>query len=159
MPSLIVVACGAPLARTTVALADELRGAGWEVDVIGTDASRQWLTAAQHQEVPRRPDAVVVCPLSFNTANKLASGVSDTHVMGLLNESLGAGIRMVAVPMVNESLWRHPVWPATLHRLSSSGVQWISPIDGSGDAQPVPHGSGDAIADAFDVRWVTDALG
>lgn len=38
------------------------------------------------------PDALVVAPCTFNTANKLVAGISDTLALGLLNEAIGAEI-------------------------------------------------------------------
>lgn len=65
--------------------------------------------------------------MTFNTANKWALGIADTHPLSLLSESLGAGIRMVAVPFVNESLAGHPAWSGSLARLREGGVRILDP--------------------------------
>jgi Flavoprotein len=44
------------------------------------------------------PDALVVAPATFNTINKLAAGISDTLALCLLNEAVGTGLPIIAVP-------------------------------------------------------------
>jgi phosphopantothenoylcysteine synthetase/decarboxylase len=96
--------------------------------------------------------------LTFNTGNKWAAGISDNGQLGLLNESLGTGARVVAVPFVNESLWSHPAWAKSLAELSNSGVVLIDPATGETEARPTQHGTGDALTAAFRPEWALDRL-
>jgi phosphopantothenoylcysteine synthetase/decarboxylase len=108
----------------------------------------------------RRPDVVVACPLTFNTANKIAAGVMDTPATGALCDALGAGVPIVAVPMANTRLWGHPAWATTLTTLRSWGVVLLDPTNGQlGDPRPVDSGTGDAVAAAFDPQWILAAIG
>jgi phosphopantothenoylcysteine synthetase/decarboxylase len=158
MARLAIVVCGAPLASRTPDLTAGAAAAGWDVALTVTRAAEQWTDASPQEAATRHADALLVCPLTFNTANKWALGIADTEWLGVLNESLAAGTPTVAVPMVNETLWRHPAWVGTLTRLASSGVTLVDPA--TGDAQPraVSHGSGEEIARSFDPSWVLRLL-
>lgn len=128
-----LVVCGAPLASRARDVASAMADAGWTVSLLATPAAAAWLDEAAtgfrspDEPKPARPDAVVVCPMTFNTANKWALGIADTQPLSLLAESLGAGIPIVAVPFVNESLSRHPSWSESLARLTAAGVRILDP--------------------------------
>ncbi len=158
MARLGIVVCGAPLAARAADLAAAADRAGWDVALTLTGAAEQWAETQDLPLVDRDCDALVVCPLTFNTANKWAAGIADTSWLGVLNESLAAGLPIVAVPMVNETLWRHPAWDATLALLSSAGATLVDPATGDTKARPVPHGSGDRIAEGFDPEWALAPL-
>ena len=44
------------------------------------------------------PDAVLVCPATFNTINKWAYGLADTLALALLTEAVGLNLPLVAAP-------------------------------------------------------------
>lgn len=165
MVNLSIVVCGAPLAsraREVLAAATER---GWDASLAITGSALAWLpdeapdrSRPPKQPRPPRPDAVLVLPLTFNTANKWALGLADNRPLGLLCEALGADKPIVAVPMVNESLWSHPRWPDTLHVLTKAGVVMVDPSTGNTSADPVPSGRGDALAATFDPSWAFDRL-
>ena len=54
------------------------------------------------------PEAIVVAPATFNTINKWANGASDTLALGILNEAIGLGLPIVAVPTPSTALAKHP---------------------------------------------------
>jgi phosphopantothenoylcysteine synthetase/decarboxylase len=68
------------------------------------------------------PDALVVAPATFNTMNKWAYGSSDTLALGLLNEAIGLGLPVVAVPTPSTALAKHPAFVESIARLRSWGV-------------------------------------
>lgn len=74
-----------------------------------------------------RADAVVAAPLTFNSLNKWAAGISDTLALGLLNEALGLGLPIIAAPVVKEALRRHPAYGAATATLRSCGVHLLDP--------------------------------
>lgn len=155
--ALTLVACGAPLALRARDVQAALAAAGWSVTLVVTEAGSAW--AGEGDESGPRADVVVACPLTFNTANKVVSGIMDTPASGAVCDALGAG-RLVAVPMVNKRLWAHPIWAATIDRLSSWGVTLLDPSDGRvGVPRPVASGTGAALAAAFDPQWVARAVG
>ncbi|MGH8866570.1 MAG: flavoprotein [Actinomycetes bacterium] len=173
-PSLALVVCGAPLAVRTPDTGRALIEAGWAVTVVATEAASPWLdtgairsavgqsprTAYRTPDQPKPPRsaAVVACPATFNTINKLAAGLADNYATSLLCESLGAAVPLVVVPMVNEYLWGHPAWAQHLTRLANSGATFLDVQTGEREPRAVPSGSGDQVVEAFDPGWVTNAL-
>ncbi|GAA1200274.1 flavoprotein [Pseudonocardia alaniniphila] len=156
-PPLTLVVCGAPLAARAAEVA-EMLGGRWTVSVVATDAARQWFHGTTVDD-RLRPERVVACPLTFNSANKVAAGIMDTPVSGVLCDALGAGVPVVAVPMVNDRLWGHPAWESTLRVMTAASVRLVDPQSGRiGDASPVRSGSGSAVVAAFDPTWVLDAM-
>ena len=94
------------------------RDQGWEICVIGTPSAAKFLDADQLAELTGHvvrfdykqpdepdalppPDALVVAPATFNTINNWAQGISDTLALGLLNEAIGLGLPMGALPLAH----------------------------------------------------------
>jgi phosphopantothenoylcysteine synthetase/decarboxylase len=65
---------------------------------------------------------MVVAPCTFNTLNKWAYGMSDTLALGLLNEAVGLGIPVIAVPNPGTALAKHPAFSESIARLRSWGM-------------------------------------
>jgi phosphopantothenoylcysteine synthetase/decarboxylase len=126
------------------------------VSVVVSDAGLQWSPITTSPERPR-PERVVVCPLTFNTANKAAAGIMDSLAAGVLCDAIGAAVPIVAVPMVSSRLWGHPAWPNTLRALAGAGVRLVDPRSG-GEPGPVPSGTGLEVVAAFDPRWAAEAV-
>lgn len=157
-PPLTLVACGAPLASRARDVEAALAAAGWSVSLVVSEAGSDW--AGSGDDDRPRPDVVVACPLTFNTANKIVLGVMDTPATGTLCDAVGARLRIVAVPMVNARLWAHPTWDATLTTLRSWGVALLDPTDGRvGTPRPVASGTGAQVTAAFDPQWLVQAVG
>jgi phosphopantothenoylcysteine decarboxylase len=66
----------------------------------------------------------VVAPATFNTINKWATGINDTLALGILNESLGAGIPIVASVYAKAVLTARPAFDARLRLLREAGVRF-----------------------------------
>lgn len=164
--SCLLVICAAPLARRAIDVARVLVDDGWTVIPVATPAAAEgwvdaegiqrvtglplkWDTAQEQPGVdPRDAEAVIVCPATFNTINKLSLGIADNYALSLLAEALGRGRQMTITPFVNESLWRHPRFAASLAELVASGVSVVDPT-GHESPRPLPHGSGQRAADSF----------
>ena len=136
--------------------------------VEATEAARQWIDPdhsggaeiSNRHENAGRPDQIVACPLTFNTANKIARGVMDNRVTGMLCDGLGARASILAVPFVNDRLWRHPAWSNTVDVLVGAGVVFLDAHDGQlGEPVPVRPGTGDRVVGAFDPAWIVAAVG
>ena len=160
MPPLGFLVCGAPLAVRADETAEALAQRGWSLSVGVTDAAAGWITAgelaraatvppatqlrAPHDERDEgRPDRAVVFPLTFSTANKIARGVMDNHVTGILCDCLGTGAPIVAALFVGDRLWGHPAWRTTLDALVGAGVVFLDPYSGQSGrprARPCRHG-------------------
>lgn len=150
-----LVVTAAPLARYTRRTYGALRAAGWKVTICATATAADWIDEVPETDLLAgriRPDAVICCPATFNTLNKWAAGINDSPALGVLNDALGLGTPVLAVPMVAERLCRHPVWPATLAFLARAGVETINPIDGGPASRPrgIRSGTGGEIAQKFD---------
>lgn len=170
-----LVLTGAPLTSRAPDLAVALIEAGWDVHLVATPSAAAWINedalvqvvghapTTQHRapDEPRRggrPDAVVVAPATFNTVNKLATGLADTYAHGLLCDALGTNTPLVMVPMVNDRLWGHPAWATNLQFLSTAGVRFADIHSGNTEPFPVQSGTGDQVSAAFNLQWVVQAL-
>ncbi len=113
--------------------------AGATVKVIQTPAARDFVTPlslatlsknpvlsdlfaadtwANHVELGRWADALVIAPLSCNTLAKMANGLCDNL---LLATYLSAACPVILAPAMDEDMWRHPATRANLQRLESFG--------------------------------------
>ena len=155
-----LVITGAPLASRATDLFTALSNDGWRVQVIASMAARQHWQVESSPTPDRRvsPDVVAVAPATFNMINKVAGGIADTTVAGLLCEVLGAGTPMVMVPMAKHALWGHPRFVENLSALTNTGVLLLDPISGTSRPTAIDSGSGDQVAAQFDVSWLVDAV-
>jgi len=154
------VVCAAPLAHRWPEIAAQLNEVGFTVSVVLTDNARGWdiPLPASEQADPRRADAWVIAPLTFNTAAKMALGIADTYAHGLLCEALGHGAQITAVPMINEDLFGHPALAAHLSLLRDHGVAFVDPQSGTDTVDPILSGTGADLAADFDVSALVQAV-
>jgi Flavoprotein len=139
---LYIIACGSRPAGDLAPYIEQMRADGWDTCVIATPSARKFMCAEDlaetsghvvrseykqpdEQDVLPPPDAVIVAPATFNTINKWAAGISDTVALGLLNEALGLGLPIVAVPFPNVALARHPAFRTSIDMLRSWGIRLI----------------------------------
>jgi phosphopantothenoylcysteine decarboxylase/phosphopantothenate--cysteine ligase len=94
-------------------------------------------TWANHVELGRWADLLLVAPLSCNTLAKMAHGICDNL---LLATYLSAVCPVVAAPAMDEDMWRHPSTRANLERLRSFGNHLI-PV-GNGELASGLYGDG-----------------
>ncbi|MGX7672357.1 flavoprotein [Plantactinospora sp. DSM 117369] len=171
-PVLYVIACGGRPAGDLAPFITHCQDLDWDVCVIATPSALKFMNtsalAAQtghpvrfdHKQ-PDEPDvlppadAMVIAPATFNTINKLAYGSSDTLALGLLNEAIGLGVPIIAVPTANTALARHPAFVEAVARLRSWGVRILldpdlyplpSPNQGPTSAELFPWGALQAAA-------------
>ncbi|HSV64947.1 MAG TPA: flavoprotein [Mycobacteriales bacterium] len=141
-PVLYIVACGGRPAGDLPDFVIKLKADGWDVCVIATPSAIKFMDAERLSELtghvvrydykqPDEPDAlppagaIAVAPATFNTINKWAHGTSDTLALGILNEAIGLGLPVVAVPVPNVALAKHPAFQESVERLRSWGVNLI----------------------------------
>lgn len=139
-----LVATSAPPVFNLPTLIGLLHERGWSVCPILSPTAATWVELRELEDVSGSPvhthsrfpgeanpmpraDAVLAAPLTFNTANKWAGGISDTLAAGLLNELLGADVPIVAAPCVKSLLRTHPAYVASVQRLSECGVTFLDP--------------------------------
>jgi phosphopantothenoylcysteine synthetase/decarboxylase len=171
-----LVVCAAPLAKRAADIAGEIVRAGWRVSVITSANAAGWVDSAavaaatgqgvvsqsRSADEPRsrpRPSAVIVAPATFNTLNKLRAGISDTPALGVLNDAVGMKLPLLVVPMISERLVDHPAWVDTCNWLRFVGAAMMDPLTGQiGTINPLKSGTGDAVAEHFDLRLLTNWL-
>lgn len=166
---LTVVVCGAGPAADVPVLVEIARAAGWAVNVIATPAALSFLDLGQLERLsgtpvrfkPRNPgeprdrsggtpDAIVVAPATFNTINKLATGIADNYALTVLAEVVGVGTRVVVVPFVNAALAGRAPYRRSIDMLRAEGVRVVEgPDDGW---LPHPPGTGETHRHRFPWR-------
>jgi hypothetical protein len=172
MPVLYIVACGGYVAGQLEPLIGSSQRAGWDVCVIASPSAVPFMDRDQLEALTghvvrsefRKPgepdpipagDAIVVVPATFNTINKWAHGSSDTVALGILNEAVGAGLPIVAVPTPNAALAGHPAFLASVATLRSWGVRVL--FDPQRFPPPRP-GTGRTATDFLPWQALDDAI-
>jgi phosphopantothenoylcysteine decarboxylase/phosphopantothenate--cysteine ligase len=121
---------------------------GATVRVIQTPASRDFVTPlslatlsknpvlsdlfaadtwANHVELGRWADLLIIAPLSCNTLAKMAAGLCDNL---LLATWLSAVCPVVVAPAMDEDMWRHPSTRANIQKLQTYGNHVIPVANG-----------------------------
>jgi phosphopantothenoylcysteine decarboxylase/phosphopantothenate--cysteine ligase len=80
--------------------------------------------AGKHDE---HVDLIIIAPATANTIGKFASGIDDTPVTTTVSSALGAGIPVLIVPAMHESMYNHPAVLENIEKLKKFGVQVMSP--------------------------------
>lgn len=142
VPILYVIATGAYSTRDLPEIVPQLIDRKWTCCVTLTPDALKFTAVAplerltgypvrSHYKHPDEPDvhppadAYLAAPLTFNSLNRWADGHSDTLALGILNEALGRGKPIIAVPWINTALAAHPALPSSLDRLTDAGVTFI----------------------------------
>lgn len=151
---LTLVVCGAPLAARAGEVVDALRER-WSVSIVVTDAAGQWFSEPSEHDRPG-PDLVVACPLSFNTANKVAAGSSTgcRCACAVISRVLAEGDPLVWQTRLREHVpgadgrcqvcslgasQGRPHWPCRLHDVAASAAALVrdpARSAGEGDERP-----------------------
>ncbi len=79
-------------------------------------------TWANHVQLGRWADVVLIAPLSCNTLSKMASGACDNL---LLATYLSATCPVIVAPAMDEDMWHHPATKANLKTVESHGCRVI----------------------------------
>jgi phosphopantothenoylcysteine synthetase/decarboxylase len=135
---LYTVVCAAPAASRVDEFVRLARDAGWTVRAITTPMGERFVDTDKLAQLTGDPvrigfrmpdepdelpkaDAVVVAPATFNTINKWAAGITDTFTTGPLCELTGAGVPILAVPLLKAELARHLAFERSLEMLRAMG--------------------------------------
>ncbi|WP_424889760.1 flavoprotein [Streptomyces sp. XH2] len=174
--TLYLIACAAPPARRLDVAVRAAQAAGWDVCLILTPSAHRWVTEDAQGEFERlgeltghpirhqyklpsqedvlpAPDALLVAPLTANTFNKWAAGISDTLALGLITEGIGLGLPIVALPHWNDAQGRHPAVARNVETLRAAGVTVLL-----GEGGFVPHKPKQGNLDAYPWQAAIDAL-
>lgn len=138
--TLYLVLSGAPAPEGIPALITACQEAGWRVAVFSTSLGVRFIDPGELERLTGEPvrsdyrlpgtgkatapaDAVLACPLTFNSVNKFAHGHTDNFAVGLLCEMLGYNIPVVVVPHCKPQLAKHLAFGQSLKTLRRMGVQ------------------------------------
>ncbi|TDQ46136.1 flavoprotein [Actinorugispora endophytica] len=136
---LYLVVSGSPAPEGLPGLVQMLQDDKWRITVLSTPMGVRFHDPDGLQELTgepvrvdyRRPgignslppaDAVLACPLTFNSVNKFAHGHADNFAIGLLCEMVGYGVPVVVVPHCKPQPASHPAFGQSLATLKSMGV-------------------------------------
>lgn len=72
-------------------------------------------------------DLVMIAPATANTIGKVANGIDDTPVTTTVSSAIGAGIPLIIVPAMHESMYDHPAVIENIEKLKDFGVIVVSP--------------------------------
>jgi Flavoprotein len=117
-----------------------IQESGWRVVVFSTPMGTRFADLDELERLTRQPvrweyrmpgtgertpraDAVLACPLTFNSVNKFAHGHADNFAVGLPCEMVGYRLPVVVVPRCKPQLASHSAFGASLDTLRSMGVQ------------------------------------
>ncbi|WP_019855140.1 flavoprotein [Actinopolyspora mortivallis] len=141
-PVVYLIGTAAPPVRELAEPVGLLHEAGWEVCVVLSPTAASWVevdvladrTGHPVRVRPRLPserdplpraDAVLAAPVTFNSLNKIAAGISDTLAVSLVNELLVSGVPTTAVPCVKPVLRQHPAYSANTRLLTDAGLRLL----------------------------------
>jgi hypothetical protein len=157
------IVCAAPPALHIRTLIEKTLQRGWETCLILTPTAALWLEAdldafrkitgypvrsayklpGQGDVLPP-PTALLVAPATANTINKWAQGISDNLALGLLTESFGKRLPVVALPYLNQAQAAHPAFAPNVETLRGAGAQILLGADGY-----TPHNFGESRPERF----------
>lgn len=169
---LYVIPCAAGPAPFVDRLVKAAQGRGWDVWLAPTPSAMGFLDVPALEELTGHPvraryrlpgepgklpaaDAVIVAPATYNTINKWAAGISDTHSLGLLAELTPSGIPIAVLPFVNASLAANRVFGRSVAELREAGVRVLL---GVGAFVPHPAGTGGERLEAFPWELALDSV-
>lgn len=169
--TLYVVVCAAgPAGHVDELVASALAG-GWQVQVIATPTAVNFFDTGAVEQLTGRPvrsrhrapgtprspkaDAIVVAPASFNTVNKLASGIADNYALDVVNEGIGLGLPVVVLPFVNAAYAERLPFRRSVASLKKEDVLVLL---GEGAFVPHPAGQGNGAFERFPWRQALVAV-
>lgn len=72
-------------------------------------------------------DLLIIAPSTANTIGKVANGIDDTPVTTTASSAIGAGIPVIIVPAMHESMYDHPAVIENIKKLKDMGITIVSP--------------------------------
>ena len=110
--------------------------------------------ALDHIQLTRWADAVVICPATANTINRLAAGLAD-DLVGALFLARDPTKPWLIVPAMNPAMWAHPATENSVARLRNWGMRFLAV--GRGRTACGETGEG-RLAEPEEIVFAVDAL-
>jgi phosphopantothenoylcysteine decarboxylase/phosphopantothenate--cysteine ligase len=179
--SIVLGVSGGISAYKVVSLCSHLVKAGAEVDVVLTEAAREFVAPLTFQALTHRPvvtemfallaeteighvslaksaDLLIIAPATANTIAKLATGLADNM---LTTTALATQAPMLLAPAMESQMWTNPLTQRNVSRLKElRDVTLVGPGEGrlaSGDSGVGRMAEAEAILEA--ARWVLGRRG
>lgn len=108
---------------------------------------------ANHVELGRWADVMLIAPLSCNSLAKMANGHCDNLLMAVY---LSATCPVIVAPAMDEDMWIHPSTKANLQKIESFGNR-VMPV-GNGELASGLFGEGRMAEPEEIVQYVTENL-
>jgi phosphopantothenoylcysteine synthetase/decarboxylase len=103
--------------------------------------------------LPRPPlGLVLLAPCSFNSLNKLATGIADNLALSVAAEAVGRGTPIVVGPSLNAPLLAHPRAAESMATLRAWGISVVDPVD-PGDGSGPRLAPTDVVLAEVQRRW------
>ena len=167
--TLYLVVSGAPAPEGIPALVAACQRAGWRVVVFSTPLGVRFIDPTELEQLTGEPvrseyrmpdtgnaapyaDAVLACPLTFNSVNKFAHGHADNFAVGLLCEMVGYEVPTVVVPHCKPQLAKHLAFAESLRTLRRMDVQVLFDPDAPYERRLPPWSE---VVAALPLRTVT----
>ncbi len=162
-----IVACGAEPASDLGHLVALAQSAGWSTAVAATPSSLAFVNVVAVEMATGFPvrhtfvstpvtgrmtpkaDALIVAPATFNSMNKIATGIAENYALTAVAEMIGRGVPTVIVPFVNAALANRRPFQSSVASVRAEGVRVIF---GSDDGWE-PHEPGGAEASRRSFPW------
>jgi phosphopantothenoylcysteine synthetase/decarboxylase len=154
-----VVVCGAGPAADVAELIRAAHRQSWTVEITATVSALDFFDITAIEELTGSPvrssyesaassrrvlaplDAVIIAPATYNTVNKLASGVADSYVLASVAELIGRGVPTVIVPFVNAALAARAPFHRSISALRAEGLRVLFGPDDAWEAHPPGTGA------------------
>ena len=146
--TIVLGVTGSIAAVQTVTLARELIRYGANVYAVATDSALQIIHenalhyATGHPVITKITgkvehveffgskgiaDLFLIAPSTANTISKIAMGIDDTSVTTFATTAIGEGKKVMVVPAMHDSMYRHPQVLENLKTLESWGIDVVAP--------------------------------
>ncbi|NIA22666.1 MAG: bifunctional phosphopantothenoylcysteine decarboxylase/phosphopantothenate--cysteine ligase CoaBC [Proteobacteria bacterium] len=83
---------------------------------------------AEHIELAKWADVILIAPATFNTVGKIVSGIADNLLTSVI--AAADGKKVVLSPSMNVNMWDNPIFQENLKKLKSLGFGIIEPGSG-----------------------------
>ncbi|MFD0339762.1 flavoprotein [Streptomyces sp. NPDC127117] len=152
MTTLYLFGAAAPPVLEVSQVIEEAHARGWEVCLGLTPTAARWMgdrlpdlaeltghPVRSEYKLPGEPDVwpkadvILFAPVTFNTVNAWALGLTGKFVVGVVAEGIGKRIPTVAMPCVNAAYVQHPAFDRSVETLRGAGV---TVLYGSGGFEP-----------------------
>src|SRR3989338_3509889 len=120
--NIYLIVSAAKKMRVVPEVADELLAKGANVFIIPTENALKmpdYLSKYRHliysdfnwrgngKQLPEE-DIIMILPCTFNTFNKISSGIADNYATTLIATAIGNSKKVYIAPAFDKTLWNHP---------------------------------------------------